>query len=65
MVALKWLRTVIRHACGLRSRAGVSRISTSTPDGQLLARRLDADDSYWWILGGGIHVPGYGPEGEG
>ena len=21
---------------------------------------LDASDSYWWILAGGIHVPGFG-----
>ncbi|MBT2597944.1 hypothetical protein [Arthrobacter sp. ISL-72] len=25
-----------------------------------MSERLDANDSYWWILTGGIHVPGFG-----
>ncbi|MDQ0618693.1 hypothetical protein QFZ33_002717 [Arthrobacter globiformis] len=25
-----------------------------------MSERLDASDSYWWILAGGIHVPGFG-----
>jgi len=31
---------------------------------QILTRRLGTDDSYWWILAGGIHVPGFGPAAE-
>jgi hypothetical protein len=38
----------------------VRRIS----DQQILTRRLGTDDSYWWILAGGIHVPGFGPAAE-
>lgn len=33
-------------------------------DQQILTRRLGTDDSYWWILAGGIHVPGFGPAAE-
>ncbi|WP_426986178.1 hypothetical protein [Pseudarthrobacter sp. Y6] len=29
-----------------------------------MGTRLDASDPYWWILAGGIHVPGFGAYAE-
>lgn len=29
-----------------------------------IGKRLDASDPYWWILAGGIHVPGFGAYAE-
>ncbi|MET3206901.1 hypothetical protein ABIB17_002072 [Arthrobacter sp. UYEF6] len=31
---------------------------------QSIGKRLYASDSYWWILAGGIHVPGFGAYAE-
>jgi hypothetical protein len=29
------------------------------PENRLIRTRLSGDDPYWWILAGGIHVPGF------
>jgi len=51
----------------LRSRISDLRIARLDPDDYLtkdegirrVNQRLSGDDPYWWILAGGIHVPGY------
>jgi hypothetical protein len=38
------------------------RRSPAEDEGQrLLRRRLETHDSYWWILAGGVYVPGFEP----
>ncbi|MEV8147710.1 hypothetical protein AB0O52_06115 [Arthrobacter sp. NPDC080073] len=61
MLVLKWLQPVLRQYWRLRS--GLVGLPNPAEDlgQQTLIRRLEADDSYWWILVGGIHVPGFGP----
>lgn len=31
-----------------------------SPGQDILSGRLDGEDPFWWILAGGIHVPGFG-----
>jgi hypothetical protein len=47
----------------LRRRVGgaVGLVVPQRDTGRLsFGQGLDASDSYWWILAGGIHVPGFG-----
>jgi hypothetical protein len=47
---------------GLRPSELIASIVPQDDSGQrILRERLDASDSYWWILAGGIHVQGFGP----
>jgi hypothetical protein len=61
MVFLMWLHTVTRRCAVLRSNPVGHPVSALDAGRQILIRRLDADDPYWWILTGGICVPGFGP----
>jgi hypothetical protein len=64
LLVLKWLQSVIRQYGGLRSSLVGLRHPAEDLGRQTLIRRLEADDSYWWILVGGIHVQGFGPHRE-
>ena len=64
-----WVQRISWLGGGVRSTpAGRTQVSRRFPfqesDQQILTQRLGTDDSYWWILAGGIHVPGFGPAAE-
>lgn len=60
MQGISWLGVGVRSAPAGHTQVG--RFQES--DQQILTRRLGTDDSYWWILAGGIHVPGFGPAAD-
>ena len=54
----RWIHKVLLPAGRARHRAFAHR--TENPENRLIRDRLSGDDPYWWILAGGIHVPGFG-----
>ena len=53
-----WIYEVSLAVLGAQHRAYT--YSTECPENRLIRTRLSGDDPYWWILAGGIHVPGFG-----
>ena len=53
-----WIHKVLLPARQARHCA-VTHMSEN-PENRLIRTRLGGDDPYWWILAGGIHVPGFG-----
>jgi hypothetical protein len=60
---ISWLGGGVRSAPEGRTQVS-RRFPVQESDQQILTRRLGTDDPYWWILAGGIHVPGFGPAAE-
>ncbi len=59
MVVSNWLQAGASQLARWR-RTQVSRGASAPDRGQeILRRRLDGDDPFWWILAGGTHVPGF------
>lgn len=57
MIASKWLHA----AASLVTR----RRKTGDDAGQeILRQRLSGDDSFWWILAGGVYVAGFSASGD-
>lgn len=60
---IPWLGlSVVSAPAGATQMGG--RFPFQGTDQQVLTQRLGTDDSYWWILAGGIYVPGFGPSAE-
>lgn len=60
---ISWVGVRVRSTPEGRTQVG-RRVPSQETDQQILTRRLGSDDPYWWILAGGIHVPGFGPAAE-
>jgi hypothetical protein len=64
MFGMNWLHSRLSGShlsrSDLADRAGLSAAAN-----QLMRRRLGAEDPYWWILAGGIYVPGFDIDGPG
>lgn len=59
MVVVEWFQALARHGSRTLGQAG-RHVPHSDPGRQVITERLGASDSYWWILTGGIRVPGFG-----
>ena len=53
----RWIHKVLLPARRARHRAFAHM--KENPENRLIRTRLSGDDPYWWILAGGIHVPGF------
>jgi hypothetical protein len=53
----RWIHKVLLPARRARHRA-LAHVKEN-PENRLIRTRLSGDDPYWWILAGGIHVPGF------
>ena len=60
---ISWFGGGARSARESRTQAG-RRFPFQESEQEILTRRLGTEDPYWWILAGGIHVPGFGPAAE-
>src|SRR5690242_1538004 len=52
-----WIRNLLSLVRGALRHA-IAEVKEN-PDNRLIRIRLSGDDPYWWILAGGIHVPGF------
>lgn len=64
-----WVQRISWFGGGARSaRESRTQVDRRFPfqesEQEILTRRLGTEDPYWWILAGGIHVPGFGPAVE-
>lgn len=60
MFVVQWLKAAAMRRGRPAGKIGWD-VPHSDPGRRIICERLDAKDSYWWILAGGIHVPGFGP----
>jgi len=60
MLLLKWLRTAIRQRSGPSSKPGTRKLASPQMGTMDVSDHFTGNDPYWWILAGGIHVPGFG-----